>query len=282
MQLILIGGAQRSGTTLVQTLLANALTAPILPEAHILCDLLASYKRAKDTAKKTRFYYETDEQLLSFFQTCANRHIADLIERVGVRSVLVLKDPNFVQFDAEACAVFPGAIRIMCLRDPRDITASFLRIGQRQQTEGKRSKYQRRDLQFIANKILASYSPLMKGAHSPGATLVRYEAIVTEPSRTLEAVAREAGLELVLSRINDPAWLEADARHEASWTSELEGHEPSAASVGAYKMMMRPREIAFVERACAPYMAWAGYASLSPTPYRESLLRRLRDWLRRG
>ena len=42
MQLILIGGGQRSGTTLLQTLLANALGSPNLPEAHILSDILAS------------------------------------------------------------------------------------------------------------------------------------------------------------------------------------------------------------------------------------------------
>jgi hypothetical protein len=47
MKLILIGGAQRSGTTLLQTLLANAIDEPILPEAHILCDMLTSFKRAK-------------------------------------------------------------------------------------------------------------------------------------------------------------------------------------------------------------------------------------------
>jgi hypothetical protein len=146
--------------------------------------------------------------------------------------------------------------------------------------EGKHTKYQKRDLQFIGNKILASYSPLMKGAHAPRATLVRYEDIVTEPKRTLEAVARETGLELFLNSIDDPAWLEADARHEASWTSELEGHEPSAASVGAYKAMMRPWEIAFVEQACEPFMAWAGYKNLSQISFPKSLIRRLRNGLR--
>ena len=57
MQLIIIGGAQRSGTTLLQTLLANALNAPLLPEAHILCDILAAYKRAKEFGHKTYFFY---------------------------------------------------------------------------------------------------------------------------------------------------------------------------------------------------------------------------------
>src|SRR5215210_11626 len=116
--LILIGGAQRSGTTLLQTLLANALNAPVLPEAHILCDVMASYKRAKDAPIKTRFYYNGDDKLLSFFRFCADRHVADLAEGIP-GSAMVLKDPNFVQFDDEAAAIFPEAIRIACLRDPR-------------------------------------------------------------------------------------------------------------------------------------------------------------------
>ena len=59
MQLILIGGGQRSGTTLLQTLLANALGSPNLPEAHILSDILAAYKRAKEFGNKTSFFYPT-------------------------------------------------------------------------------------------------------------------------------------------------------------------------------------------------------------------------------
>jgi hypothetical protein len=256
-QLILVGGAQRSGTTLLQTLLANALDAPVLPEAHILCDVMASYKRAKDAGKKTRFYYEDEQELLGFFRFCADRHIADL-EHLG-GSALVLKDPNFVQFDAETAALFPQAIRIVSLRDPRDIAASFLRIGQREPREGEAGKYRRRDVHFIAKKILVSYAPLMGGPPPQRAFLVRYEQLAVEPKATLEALARESGLPLSLAQIANPVWLEAEARHDASWVSELEEQGPSAASVGSYAAVMRPREIALVEQICAPVMAWAGY-----------------------
>ena len=133
MQLIIIGGAQRSGTTLLQTLLANALNVPLLPEAHIFCDILAAYKRAKEFGHKTRFFYATQNDLSSFFQSISERHISDIIARVGTTSALVLKDPNLIQVLDEAAALFPQCIRIVCLRDPRDIAASFLQIGQRQQ-----------------------------------------------------------------------------------------------------------------------------------------------------
>ena len=264
MQLVLIGGAQRSGTTLLQTLLANALATPVLSEAHILCDLLAAFKRAKSTPRKTQYYYKTDGDLLAFFQDCVNRHIADLRRNVGAASALVLKDPNLIQVDAEAAAVLPGAIRIACLRDPRDIAASFLRIGQREQPEGAPGKYRRRDIDFIGKKILGSYAPLMQDGAATDVILVRYEDVVTKPRETLADLARETGLPLSLERIDTMEWLEAESRHDPAWITELEEKGPSAASVGAYKTVMRPSEIALTEEICAPLMAWAGYESAMP------------------
>jgi Sulfotransferase family len=264
MQLVLIGGAQRSGTTLLQTLLANALATPVLSEAHILCDLLAAFKRAKSTPRKTQYYYKTDGDLLAFFRDCANRHIADLMRNVGGASALVLKDPNLIRVDAEAAAVLPGAIRIACLRDPRDIAASFLRIGQREQPKGAPGKYRRRDIDFIGKKILGSYAPLMQDGAAVDVILVRYEDVVTKPQETLADLSRETGLPLSLERINAMEWLEAESRHDAAWITELEEKGPSAASVGAYKTVMRPSEIALTEQLCAPLMAWAGYESAVP------------------
>jgi Sulfotransferase family len=264
MQLVLIGGAQRSGTTLLQTMLANALATPVLSEAHILCDLLAAFKRAKSTPRKTQYYYKTDGDLLAFFQDCVNRHVADLRRNVGAASALVLKDPNLIQVDGEAAAVLPSAIRIACLRDPRDIAASFLRIGQREQPEGIPGKYRRRDIDFIGKKILGAYAPLMQDRAAADVILVRYEDVVTKPGETLADLARETGLPLSLERIDTMEWLEAESRHDPAWITELEEKEPSAASVGTYKTVMRPSEIALIEEICAPLMAWAGYENAMP------------------
>jgi hypothetical protein len=285
MNLILIGGAQRSGTTLLQTLVANAFNTLILPEAHILCDLLASYKRAKNSEAKTRFFYAADADLLTFFQSCANRHIADIAAKLDFPTALVLKDPNLVQFNAEASAVLPEAIRIVSIRDPRDIAASFLRIGLRERHQGSASKYRRRDIDFIGKKITASYASLMQGSEPPGIHLVRYEELVTKPRQTLEKIAHDAGLELSLDRITNPLWLEREARHDASWISELEGGKPSPASVGAYRTVMWPREIVLLEQICGPVMDWAGYqrsashllpAHWSPAEFARSVMSRLR------
>jgi hypothetical protein len=262
---VLIGGAQRSGTTLLQTLLANAASSPVLPEAHILCDLMASFRRAKEAPKKTEFYYASGDDLLAFFRACAERHISDLARRVGGADILVLKDPNFARFDAEAAAMLPTAIRIICLRDPRDIAASFLKIGRRQ-TEGEAGKYRRRDIHFIGKKIVESYAGLARDPSPGNRHFIRYEELAEAPARVLRTLANVTGLTLSLDHIDSPVWLEAEARHEEAWISPLENQKPSTESVGAYREVMRPREIALIERICTPVMSFGGYEpSASPT-----------------
>jgi hypothetical protein len=257
-QVVFIGGAQRSGTTLLQTVLANALGAANLPEAHILCDLMAAYKRAKEHPRKTEYFYSGGDDLLAFFRSCSERHITDLIGRFGGGTTIVLKDPNFVRFDEELRAVFPDAIRIAMLRDPRDIAASFIRIGQRKGQSGEAGNYRRRDLLFVGRKILGSYERLMQG---PGgsAHLVKYEDLVVNVPAALEALAGSTGLDLPEVGVGGLAWLETEARHKSSWVSELEGQAPSDASVGSYRRLLWPHETAAIEYLCAPYMRWAGY-----------------------
>jgi hypothetical protein len=257
-QVVLIGGAQRSGTTLLQTLLANAVSTPVLPEAHILCDLMASFNRAKEAPKKTEFYYANGDDLLAFFRSCAERHIADLAQRVGGADILVLKDPNFAQFNAEAAAMLPKAIRIVCLRDPRDIAASFLKIGRRQ-TEGEAGKYRRRDIHFIGKKIVESYAGVARDSPPRNVHFIHYEELAKAPAKVLQALANATGLKLSLDRIDNPVWLEAEARHEEAWISPLEEQKPSTESVGAYRDVMRSREIALIEQICASVMSFGGY-----------------------
>ena len=84
----------------------------ILPEAHILYDILATYRRAKQFGSKTGFFYATEDDLLAFFQSFARRHVADIVARAGNSTALVLKDPSFIQSLGEAAAVFPGSITV--------------------------------------------------------------------------------------------------------------------------------------------------------------------------
>jgi hypothetical protein len=56
MHIVFIGGPQRSGTTLVQTLIANALgNSVVLPEAHTVYGLIETYKKGIAEWPKSNF-----------------------------------------------------------------------------------------------------------------------------------------------------------------------------------------------------------------------------------
>jgi protein-tyrosine sulfotransferase len=259
MQLVLIGGAQRSGTTLLQTMLANSLGSPNLPEAHILCDILASYKRAKEVGNKTRVAYPNDADLLAFFRSFAERHVAD-ITGGNQLPALVLKDPNFIHTLEEASAVFPQCVRVVCMRDPRDIVASFVQIGQRE-TAAKPSKYKARDIYAICRKVSSCYQLLLP-APPFGVALVRYEMLVSDMRGSLEALSRDTGLKLSLDRIGGGEWLDAKTRHKPTWITELEGGPPSTASIGSFKRVLTFEEVAIVQQKCGPILEQFGYPAV--------------------
>jgi hypothetical protein len=275
MRLILIGGAQRSGTTLLQTLLASSLESPNLPEAHILCDIFTAYKRSKEFGNKTSYFY-ADDDLLAFFRAFAERHVSDIVASAKPGAALVLKDPNFIQVLQEAVALFPRSVRIVCLRDPRDIAASFVQIGQRHSAT-KPGKYERRDIKFISKKILASYLPIIQEPKPADVIFVRYEALASDPKACLKALARDAALELSLDGIDQPVWLDAQARHEASWITELEGAEASPSSIGSFKRVLTGDEVAMVQQICEPIMIQFGYAPVE-TPLRRGRFFWLGQW----
>jgi hypothetical protein len=277
-KLVFIGGAQRSGTTLVQTLIANALNVKVLPEAHILSDILAAYKKAK-ASHKTPCFYQTSDDLRAFFQLIALRHLDDIV-RANPQPVLVLKDPNFVLVLDEIAAIFSEATVVVCVRDPRDIAASFLRIGYRHSEQNVNSKYRSRDVGFICKKIVSSYSDLLQSPDGENFILAQYEEIVRSPREWLEDFAREAALELSLNRIDDPEWLPAHLRHDPTWVTELEEQKPSALHVGAFRQIMKAHEIALVQKICAPIMRWIGYEPISVSAIWLPL-QRVRDYLKR-
>jgi len=255
MHLIVIGGAQRTGTTLLQTMIADGLThAPILPEAHILCDLMSVYKRAKSEGMKTSKYYPTTDDLRAFFREVADLHFSALDKIYTQIDHLVLKDPNFSQVLPELFELFPTLKPIICVRDPRDIAASFVKIGERQREIGMETAYTKRNVGLVCKKINASYRFLFECPQSGPLLLVRYESLVRAPVETLRDVGIHLGLPVDPKRSHSSGWLEEPYRHQKTWVTELEGKEPTAQSVGSYAEILSPKEIGKVEELCADAM----------------------------
>jgi hypothetical protein len=159
----------------------------------------------------------------------------------------------------------------MCVRDPRDIVASFIRIGERQVRLRQETRYSRREISFICKKINASYQTILNDDMPAGVTLVRYEDVVTDPASTLRHLADETGLPLEPAQLDSLTWLEGESRHQEAWQTELEGNPPTPRNVGAFRQLLSLKEKAQVQESCGPLIRKFRYMSeadgrATPTP----------------
>lgn len=254
---IWVCGAQRSGTTLVQTILANALSSSLLPEAHILCATVQTCFDALANWNKNSAFYRDEADCVAQFRTMFQSQVQQLCDLMGRPQFLVLKDPNFVRYlPILPDLVDSSAAIVAVVRDPRDIAASFVKIGQRQIAAGETSKYTKRDIGFICGKINDSCRQLL-GPLPARTRVVRYEDFVSDPARELEALASHFGWQVADIRrtLEHPQWLEPSKRHKASWITELEDGGVSTASLGSFAGILTRAEVAAVEKNCAEILS---------------------------
>ena len=258
---VLVCGPQRSGTTLVQTIVANALSSPLLPEAHVLCATVQTCFDALESWTKNSAFYKDQGDCLAQFQAMFQSQVRHLCDLKGRPDYLVLKDPNFVKYLPLLPDLADSSVAIVAIvRDPRDIAASFMKIGQRQITSRETSRYTRRDIDFICGKINDSCRHLLQPL--PARTqVVRYEDFVSDPARELKGLASHFGWNVgEIGRILEhPQWLEPAKRHKASWITELEDGAVSTASVGSFAGLLKRDEQVAVERNCAEILSSFNY-----------------------
>lgn len=261
----LVTGAQRAGTTLLQTLVANALDAPVLPEAHFLRDLLAAHAAADRSWAKAEAYFGRRDLLDSQFRDIVSLHLDSLMKLHGHPERLVLKDPGFLNTLPSLRRVLPEVPLAVILRDPRDIAASFIAIGHRQAKGGNaRSKYARRDLLHVLRKLSASHAPLLDDDGGPAAlgchaALVRYEELTTDPIAGLQTLGHSLDQPLVAPDLDGLVWSDRASRHQETWITRLEEGPPSDAHVGRFRELLTAEEIRRVEEDQAAFMSAYGY-----------------------
>ena len=259
MKFIFIGGAQRSGTTLVQTLLTNAMgNKKVLPESHLICDLLYLYKRGIKDWPKTKYYFSTQSELKNFVRNSMTKILDLTLAGGGDSAVIVLKDPNFCQFVPEINDLFTNSVFLLCARDPRDIVCSFFDIEMREkELKQQRKQYSDRNISFYCSKIKNSYKSILSLNEYP--LTVYYEKIVTRPHQIISEIAEELHLKLNLESLTNMNWTDKEVRHKESWISPLEEKEPTAERVGIYKQRLLEDEIKYVQSKCGFIMKAFNY-----------------------
>lgn len=269
-RLLLVTGGQRSGTTLLQSLLCQAPGAqPMLREAKYLRHLVAAYAHARRRFEaETRDYFADVAELTAVHRAALEPVLAHLERRFAPAEALVLKSPELACFARELQAVLPQAVMLLMVRDPRDLVASLLGVGRRLAARGMRGPLARAalagDLPWLCAHVNAYYAAWLDGGEPPPAATVRYEALVTDPRGTLDALAAVTGLALAAVDPTRPPPLGSYGRgraeaYSAAWMSDHYGRPPTPELIGRHRRLLDPAAERTVRRHCAALMARFGY-----------------------
>jgi hypothetical protein len=249
LELIVLCGPPRSGTTWLNRELCNAPTAfPFLPECTFLTQQIELYHRTRHYSDRYRIeaYFSSEQNMLDYFRA----NVAKLIDQAARFNpkadarTLILKDPNICLYLTDLKDLLPPHKLVVMVRDPRDVLASMKNVVVRKQ--------QKWDLSASIEAMLNYYYQI--GNHRQRAEkdciFVRYEDLVVGQSAALQeflklqvatAVASCDGIAIARERLDssDPFF------------SELYLQPTTAEKVGSYVNTLTRKEIHHIETAFA-------------------------------
>jgi sulfotransferase family protein len=262
-------GSQRSGTTLLQTMLMRAPGVTMPPELHFIHITYRRRHRMADirtdqgwtqaiNAINARCQHsEIDMDTALFDELCeaSDRNYGDLL-RSWLKAIGALenattvgeKSPPHCEWVPELATMIPEARFIHIMRDPRDTALS------------QREAFGRTALQAAIRwkRDLEMHRDCLRLMPRERYTAVYYEDLVTDPRTTIENLCAFLDLEYCDEMLN-PSGREKKgfAAHEDHKLRTLK--KVTSSRIGRYKKKMSPINIAVIERVCGPLMVEMGY-----------------------
>lgn len=252
-KLILVIGAPRSGTTLLQRLLGTHPSVYAGPEFDYLPKIAELYDEMVKSIRSGRIDQWVDRELARdgiremvgrflFAQASATKHTHVSEKTPG----------NILTLDA-LTELLPEARYVCLVRDPRDVVASMLEVGRRMKSRGgfTGNTYSATDFLLKAWSSLERYVCKRKEE----AMLIRYEDLVGNPLSVLNLVFTHVGLSKV-SEINLTHSTFRAPNNEGSWgpwysKKLLESQDIKRDSVKRADVALRRWQRAYIETTLA-------------------------------
>lgn len=268
---IFVGGSQRSGTSLMQQLLCQLPAAnPYVYECAYLTSLVGCYGEARRHWGRNHASYFGDPEGLRGFHSLITKAFLDYTAaRLGDCQHLVLKEPHLTMLWPELFELAPDSVFLLMVRDPRDVIASMVEVGQKQRAIGQQYLYVDRNIAHLCDHFLSFYGPCWDCSHPEfrrRLAVVRYEDLVGDPQGTLRQIAGFTGLPfdqidpfqpLAAGHVNPEA--NANSRLYMPWVTEVSGQQVSTSRVGNHLRVLSEAEIRQVESRCRDFCEWFQY-----------------------
>lgn len=268
--LILVAGAMRSGTSLLQHVLCSSPEAnPFIHGCRYLTSQIAIFAQyAGGDRLYVKDYLGGPEGLLAFSRDIVERLLAETHRRLGEPKHLVLKNPELASYLPHATVLMPQARFVISVREPKDTIASMIGVGEKHRAKGVTSFLARsgRDIEQLCRSYRGFYQPVLQALEaSPGTFKKRvhlssYEALIGDTERTVERLSRFCGMTL------EPETMGAEGQWRSkvdrsgdelyshprwsAYVTGLSGGPISEASIGRYREVLSKTEADLIDARC--------------------------------
>jgi hypothetical protein len=277
--LILIAGAMRSGTSLLQHVLCSSPAAnPFVHGCRYLTSQIAIYAQYAGTDRLyVKDYLGGPEGHFEFSKGIVDRLLAETHDRLGRPQHLVLKNPELSGYLPQAAALLPQARFVISVRDPKDTIASMIGVGDKHRKTGVTSFLASagRDIDRLSASYRKFYTPVLqaleqvRGGLGERICISTYESLIADTDRAVDRLAQfcriplspegiggAAGRRSKVYRkddelLNHPRW--------GAYVTGLSGGPISDASVGRYRAVLSATEAQRIDRLCADLRRAFGY-----------------------
>lgn len=250
---VFIGGAPRSGTTLMQRIMGCHSEVFAGPEfdfapTHIT-RLRDDMRRSIQSGRISKIVDE--ETLDKAFQSFLCSMFSERLKR-NQKSVFCEKTPaNALAFE-QIGKILPEARFMMMVRDPRDIVNSMKSVRDRFVASGKRPPRFVRSVAASVEEINRFYEAGLAAAKNDSRVLpVYYEDLVEEPEQEVRRICDHVGLafQQQMVELDSKSYQAPRAETNSAWYSKAQLEQPiQKGGVVAGKFLLTKREVTLVER----------------------------------
>ncbi len=250
-KIIFIGGAHRSGTTLVQRIMGTHSQVFAGREFDFTKDIIALRERLLAGHESGRIAdLVTPDDIDHAVEGFTTALFERALEESG-KPILCEKTPSNALVMAELCDSMPEAYCLLVLRDPRAIAASMKTVANKYFSTGLRPPPFCASVAASIEEINETWQAGFEAiAGRDRIKIVYYEDLVADPEPVIKEICQFANLTYEQTMV-EPLPLEDRQTHVSDqfWYTKTELAQPiTTDSLDSYKTVLSDMEIALVER----------------------------------
>lgn len=273
-QIVFLGGAMRSGTTVIHRALCTSENSnPYISESWFLYDLMRLFKwnlSRYDVRNKDQFGDRNNLKTLIFNNF--RSYFSIVSAKYNDPQVLFFKHPELTEYFLDLSEEFQDMKFIIIVRDPRDVISSMIEVSKKHEKENLISPQSRlQSVTDFCNSYIKYYKALKDTQKFKGRLiLVKYEDFMSNPQSSLERITNLTGAKFDLNiaseySIDESTSLNFDKElrltdpiSSAFW-SDLYTQKLSTERIGAYKKNLQKDQIKTIETTLMKFGSAFGY-----------------------